>query len=132
MCDDLVADRSTKDAAHLKSREARAAGQAQPASDSISADAQRLAAANEGAIKTDIDPKGKMNPEMQSAMDREENFQDVAVNVGQKMKRDPQHVTKEDADLLHSREQRAHGQTEKGGVAAQAQRLAAENEGRTN
>lgn len=121
-------DDDVQDAAHLKSREARASGQAQPPSDSISADAQRLAAANEGAMKPTPDPKGDMSASTQSAIDRKENFEDVAVNVGQKMKNDPQHVTKEEAGLLHSREQRAFGQTEKGGVAAQAQHLAAENE----
>ena len=47
------------------------------------------------------------------------------------MANDPASVTKEDGDLLHSREQRAHGRTEKGGIASQAQRLAAENEGAT-
>lgn len=72
-----------------------------------------------------------MSSDTQSAIDRKENFEDAAVDVGQKMKNDPQHVSKEEADLLHSREQRAFGQTEKGGVAAQAQRLAAENEGKT-
>lgn len=40
----------------------------------------------------------------------------------------PETVTKEDADLAHSREQRAFGQTSKGGVASQAQSLASENE----
>jgi hypothetical protein len=37
-------------------------------------------------------------------------------------------VTREDANLIHSREVRAHGATEKGGVAAQAMSLAAKNE----
>ena len=94
----------------------------------MSADAQRLAAANEGAVKNNTDIKGKLNPETQSAIDRKENYEDVAVNVGHKMKVDPQHVTKEEADALHSREQRAFGQTERGGPASQAQHLAAENE----
>lgn len=37
-------------------------------------------------------------------------------------------VTREDANLIHSCEVRAHGATEKGGVAAQAMSLAAKNE----
>lgn len=45
-----------------------------------------------------------------------------------KMANDPEHVTKEEADLLHSREQRAFGNTSKGGVASQAQSMVAENE----
>lgn len=98
----------------------------------MSADAQRLAAANEGATKNAIDPKGKLSAEMQSAIDRKENFEDAAVGVGQKMKNHPTHVTKDEADLLHSREQRAFGETEKGGIAAQAQHLAAENEKKTS
>ena len=44
-----------------------------------------------------------------------------------KMATNPQAVTQEDADLAHSREQRAFGHTSKGGVAAQAQSLASEN-----
>lgn len=43
------------------------------------------------------------------------------------MATNPQAVTKEDADLAHSREQRAFGQTSKGGVASQAQSLANDN-----
>ena len=118
---------TSKDAAHLKSREARASGQAQPPSDSLSADAQRLAAANEGATKN-ANAAGAANSSTQSAVDRKENFEDVASSVGQKMKTDPQSVTAEEGDLLHSREQRAFGITEKGGIASQAQQLAAENE----
>ena len=82
-------------------------------------------------MKNNIDPKGKMSSETQSAMDRKENFEDIAVDVGKKMKNDPKHVTKEDADLLHSREQRAFGHTEKDGAASKAQHLAAENEHRS-
>ena len=37
-------------------------------------------------------------------------------------------VTKEEADHLHSLEARAHGHTEKGGVAAHAQSVAAKRE----
>jgi hypothetical protein len=40
----------------------------------------------------------------------------------------PESVTKEEADLLHSREQRAFGETSKGGIASKAQSMAAENE----
>lgn len=69
-----------------------------------------------------------MNSDTQSAIDRKENFEDVAVNVGHKMKVDPTHITKEEADLLHSREQRAFGHTEKDGAASKAQHLAAQNE----
>lgn len=43
------------------------------------------------------------------------------------MATNPQAVTKEEADLAHSREQRAFGHTTKGGVASQAQSLANDN-----
>ena len=72
-----------------------------------------------------------MTPEQQSHLTKERNFQEAVSEVGSKMENDPASVTKEDGDLLHRREQRAHGVTEKGGIAAQAQRLAAENEGAT-
>lgn len=48
--------------------------------------------------------------------------------MADKMENDPESVTKRDGDLMHRREQRALGQTEKGGIASQAQKLAAENE----
>ena len=115
-----------QDAAYLKSREARATGQAQPPSDSISAEAQRLAAVNEGATKPPTG--GQTNPTTQSTMDRVENFEQVASSVAEKAQTAPEQVTKEEADLVHSREQRAFGETSKGGIASQAQSMAAENE----
>lgn len=68
------------------------------------------------------------DPATQSSMTKEANFADAQDKVVPKMDNDPEHVTKEDANLLRSRETRAHGVTEKGGVAATAQHLAAENE----
>ncbi|CAK4032830.1 Hypothetical predicted protein [Lecanosticta acicola] len=122
---------TSEDARYLKSREARLTGQNQPPSDSISADAERLASANEGATKQS-NPKADLDPAGQSAADRLQNFENAAEDVAPKMATDPEHVTKEEADLLHSREQRAFGQTSKGGVASQAQSLAAENEQKGN
>jgi hypothetical protein len=109
-----------QDAAYLKSREARVMGQGQPPSDSISADAERLAAANEGATKSQ---SGPLDPAEQSTLDRAHNFENLATDVASKMAKDPAHVTKEEADMLHSREQRAFGETSKGGIASQAQSL---------
>lgn len=63
----------------------------------------------------------------QSQQQREENFQEAIDIVAPKMANAPENVTKEDGDLLHSREQRARGITEKGGIASQAQQMAAEN-----
>lgn len=141
---------------------------AQPPSDSVSADAQRLAAVNEGATKSPSN--GQLNPSEQSTVDRVENFEQVAGtcltcvsspyfgrlcrhltayttsltqlqareilanknliagNVAQKMANEPENVTKDEANTLHSREQRSFGQTSKGGIASQAQSLASENE----
>jgi vacuolar-type H+-ATPase subunit H len=81
---------------------------------------------NEGDAK--LTSKGEMDPATQSAVDRVENFETTAEEVGSKMAKAPENVTKEDADLLHSREQRAFGETTKGGIASQAQSMASENE----
>lgn len=110
-----------EDANYLKSREARATGQAQPPKDSVSADAQRLAAANE---KGTAPKAGPLNPAEQSHLTKERNLEQAVNQVGSK---DPSQITQDDANLLHSREQRAHGHTEKGGVASQAQSIATEN-----
>ena len=73
-------------------------------------------------------PKIGTDPTNQSHNTKEANFEDAKAKVVPKMENDPEHVTEEDASLLRSRETRAHGVTEKGGVAATAQHLAAENE----
>ncbi|KAK4545670.1 hypothetical protein LTR36_002623 [Oleoguttula mirabilis] len=114
------------DAAYIKSREARALGKAQPPAGSISADAPHLAARNEGAIKSSTNSAA--DPAQQSHQDRVANFEEASEQVGNKMAQEPAHVTKEDGDLLHSRETHAFGATSKGGVASQAQSLAADNE----
>jgi len=103
-------------------------GQAQPPKDSISADAQRLATANEQGTTPRQSGNGPLDPAEQSQITKESNFQQAVDEVGQKMAKEPNSVTKEDASLLHSREQRAHGTTEKGGIAAQAHSLATDNE----
>ena len=68
------------------------------------------------------------DPAVQSQLDRQKNFESAAETVQHKMEQDPTTVTKDDADLLHSRETRAFGVTEKGGVTSQAQSLASKNE----
>lgn len=123
---------TAEDANYLKSREARATGQAQPPKDSISADAQRLASANERGDAPTTGSTGPLSPSEQSHLTKERNFQQAAAEVGAKIQNAPETVTKEDGDLLHSREQRAHGHTDKGGIAAQAQHLAAQNANETS
>ena len=57
-------------------------------------------------------------------------YAEVASKVQDKIATDPTSVTPEEANLARSRETRAFGSTEKGGVAATAQSLASENERR--
>ena len=61
-------------------------------------------------------------------LEKSTNAPVTAGNVAQKMANEPDGVTKEDANTMHSREQRAFGETSKGGIASQAQSLANENE----
>lgn len=56
---------------------------------------------------------------------------EAADKVGTKLETEPENVTKEEGDLLHSRETKAFGVTEKGGIASQAQSQAAKNAGDT-
>jgi Seed maturation protein len=53
------------------------------------------------------------------------DFENVVAAIKPKLEKSPDMVTREDANLIHSREVRAHGATEKGGVATQAMSLAA-------
>ena len=82
------------------------------------------------AQNTDSDPTPSLSadPRSQSHMDREANLADAYEKIVPKIEIDPEHVTSEDANLLHSREVRAHGVSEKGGPGATAQHLASENE----
>jgi hypothetical protein len=128
---------TSDDANYLKSREARATGQAQPPKGSVSAEAQRLASANEkgttaqstsqSTLQNTTQRTGPLNPSEQSQLTKERNFEQAVDQVASKMQNDPAKVTEEDANLLHSREHRARGSTEKGGIAAQAQSIASEN-----
>ncbi|KAL8851274.1 MAG: hypothetical protein Q9221_003804 [Calogaya cf. arnoldii] len=129
-----------EDAQALHRAETRVMGQ-QPPSGSISSVAQHQVAVNEGATGSNVNGTttasagingAPVDPNLQSQMDRQANFQDAASKVGGKLVNEPGNVTKEEADLLHSREQRAFGVTEKGGLASQAQHQVAENEGATS
>lgn len=128
-----------EDANTLESREHRATG-VRPPSDSLSAQAKRVASANERGAplpgNSSVQDSSNGAPPastraQQSALDKEANFEDAVAEVGSKMAAEPESVNEDDAKLLHSREQRARGITEKGGVASQAGRLAAENMGAT-
>lgn len=128
---DTAPDAITKDDAKAVHRaETRATGGQQPPSGSISSQVQHQAAVNEGATSNGT-IAAPLDSNTQSQMDRQANFEDAASKVGSKLVNEPGDVTKEEADLLHSREQRAFGVTEKGGLASQAQHQVAENEGAT-
>ena len=118
-----------EDAQFVQSREHRAAaaeGLGGPGASSLASDTQHVAAENEGAARPRTGP---LDPAEQSQLSREQNYADAAATVGGKLASEPGNVSKEEADLLHSRETRAFGTTEKGGLASQAQRQAAENLG---
>ncbi|KAL8670621.1 MAG: hypothetical protein Q9168_004852 [Polycauliona sp. 1 TL-2023] len=128
-----------EDAQAVHRAETRAQGQ-QPPSGSISSAAQHQAAVNEGATGPNTNGTttgssgingASVDPTSQSELDRQANFQQAASEVGGKLVNEPGNVTKEEADLLHSREHRAFGVTEKGGLASQVQHQVAENEGAT-
>ncbi|ORY08872.1 hypothetical protein BCR34DRAFT_657954 [Clohesyomyces aquaticus] len=65
----------------------------------------------------------------QSHKDKEANLQSVMETLAPKIKQEPEKVTTEEANLLHSQQVRAHDGTKKGGVAATAMNLAVKNEG---
>ncbi|KAL8994750.1 MAG: hypothetical protein Q9169_005360 [Polycauliona sp. 2 TL-2023] len=108
----------------LHSREHRAFGATEKGG--LASQAQHQVAENEGATTTQSNATPS-NPTAQSQMDRQANYEDTAAQVGSKLANDPGNITKEEADLLHSREHRALGHTEKGGLAAQAQHQVSEN-----
>ena len=60
------------------------------------------------------------HPELESEL--QDQYREIAPKVAQGI------VTKEEADQLHSLEARAHGHTEKGGLTAAAQSVAAKRE----
>lgn len=120
-----------EDASLLHSRESRAMGGQQPPKGSLASQAQSVAAANEGSdtVQTNAAP---LTPGEQSQLDREANYVQQADKVASKLANDPSSLTKEDADKMHSRETRAFGATESGGIASQAQSQVAENTGAKN
>ena len=124
---------TSEDASNLHSREARVMGG--PTKGDLASQAQSVAAANEkGATVQSNSTQGggaqaELTPAEQSQLDREANYAEAAEKIGSKLATEPESVTKEDGDLLHSRETKVFGTTEKGGIASQAQSQAAENAG---
>lgn len=120
---------TAKDAQTLHRRESRALGGQQPRPDSLASQAQSLAAKNEqGAPVSNQSNSGFTDPPVQSQLDRQNNYEDAADMVKQKLEQNPEAVTTEDGNLMHSRETKAFGTAEKGGLASQAQSQASKNE----
>ncbi len=124
---------TSEDASLLHSREARVMGG--PTKGDLASQAQSVAAANEQGATIQANrtqssgTNENLTPAQQSQLDREANYVEAADKIGTKMATEPESVTKEDGDLLHSRETKAFGATEKGGIASQAQSQAAKNSG---
>ena len=121
-----------EDAQFLHSRESRA--RSGPQKGDLASQAQSVAAANErgDTVQTAVPGGSNLTPGEQSQLDREANYIEAADKVSTKMHIDPSSVTKEDGHLLHSRETKAFGATEKGGIASKVQSLASENAGDKN
>ena len=106
-----------------------------PTKGDLASQAQSVAAANEKGAKVQSNSaqgsgaQADLTPAEQSQLDREANYVEAAEKIGTKLATEPESVTKEDGDLLHSRETKAFGATEKGGIASKAQSQAAENAG---
>ncbi|MCJ1232366.1 hypothetical protein MMC14_000318 [Varicellaria rhodocarpa] len=69
-----------------------------------------------------------LDPSTQSQLDREANYVEAADTIQTKLEEEPGSVTKEEADSMHRREQRAFGHTDRGGLASRAQSQVAKNE----
>jgi len=113
------------DANLLHSRETRAHGQTEK--DGLTASAQSLASKKRHeslSDQTNISAQGSMEEykhrKEQSQHDRELNLKLAEMTLEPKIKNEPEHLKQEDAAYLQSREQRAHGHVDKGGMAAQA------------
>ncbi|KAL9099827.1 MAG: hypothetical protein Q9163_004730, partial [Psora crenata] len=131
---------TSEDASLMQSRESRAQGGRQPAKGSLASQAQSLASANETGATAHAamdassssltgGTRGGLTAAEQSQVDREANYVDQADRVATKLETDPASVSKEDADKMHSREQRVFGTTGKGGLASKAQKQVAGNTG---
>ena len=116
------------DANHLESLEAHDMGSARPRKDSISAEAKRVASANEGHRSVSAAITKGPDPVHAAQVAREKEYAEAIAVIQPKMVNDPKSVTQEDAALLQSSEVRARGQVEKGGIASQALHLAAANQ----
>ena len=113
---------TSEDASLLHSREARVMGG--PTKGDLASQAQSVAAANEQGATVQTNPpqssatNAKLTPAEQSHRDRVRNFYEVAERIAAKMATQPEKLIRTEADLLHSKELKAFGTTEKGASQA--------------
>lgn len=111
----------------LNARKATESSSATTTTSSLESEGERVPPIN-GQVASTSQTTPTSSPQQQSQLDRQMNYQDAAHAVKEKMQTDPVAVSKEDGDMLHSRETKAFGTTEKGTLASQAQKLASQNE----
>jgi hypothetical protein len=127
-----------EEANHLHSLEARAHGHTERVgitsiAQSVAAKRERQASLGSGSSPPSNRSRANsktVTPQKQSHRDKEANLQKAEDAIKPKVEEGT--VTTEDADLLHSRETRAHGQTEKGGLTATTQSIASKKSDQTN
>lgn len=115
------------DADHLRSLESRAHETTMKGD--VTAIAQSTAArrdSNASDPRPRANSKSTLSPEEQSHHNKEENLRQAEVAIRPKIEDGT--VTAAEADKLHSREMRAHGHTEKGGLSATAQSIVAKRQ----
>jgi hypothetical protein len=118
-----------EEANYLHSLEARAHGHTEKGgitsiAQSVAAKRERQLSLSSGSSSTGSRSRAnsKTSSQEQSHRDKEANLRQAEAVVKPKIEQGT--VTDADAILMHSRETRAHGQAEKGGVAASAQSIA--------
>lgn len=116
------------EADHLHSLEARAHGHTEKggitaAAQSVVAKRERKLSLSSGSGTVSSQKRSSMSPQQKSRHDREENLRKAEDDF--KTKVEEGDVNKAEADHLHSLEDRAHGHTKKGGMAASAQSVSA-------
>ncbi|KAF2467514.1 uncharacterized protein BDR25DRAFT_374841 [Lindgomyces ingoldianus] len=108
-----------EEADKLHSLEARAHGHTEKGG--LTAHAQSIAAKREKRKSMSLSDTSNgqgLSHEEQSHKDMEANLENVALALRPKIGREPENLAKDETNMLHSRESRAHGHTEKGIITA--------------
>jgi hypothetical protein len=109
----------------LHSREARAHGLTEKggltsSAQSIVSKKRPTSLSDQTNVSAPGSPEERKQRKEQSQHDREVNFKLAEMSLGPAIKNEPEKITKDDAPHLQSREHRAHGHVDKGGLAAHA------------